>query len=224
MSAIAASGRDVLIIGGRPTVDLLPPEVKAERRSRAMHRWLIFAVVALAIVVALGVGAAFARNITAQLSYAVAQQHTLELTKSESKYADVFAVKSLIATGQEAQHVVGAPEVDWQGTQAAVVANLPAGTTVKSVAVEQGTPMTEYIQAPVALQAARIATVTLTLSNPGFVPAADFLDGAARVPGYVDAQVTNVEQKGEGDGYETTLIVHLGDAALTNRFVPKEVK
>ncbi|TFW00122.1 hypothetical protein [Orlajensenia leifsoniae] len=224
MSAVTVGtgGKGGLTIGGMPTVDLLPLEVRAGRKSRTLRRWLIIGVIVIFAVVALAIAAAFARNLTAQLSYAVAQERTIELTKDEAEFADVFAVKQLISTGQEAQHVVGASEIDWQAQLASIVANLPANSAISTVAIEQGTPMAQYAQAPIPMQNPRIATISFTVDNPGYVPSADMLDGMTRVVGYADAQAVSVSRADETSGYKTQIVLHLDTPALTNRFTPKE--
>lgn len=222
MSAVAASGRDVLVIGGLPSVDLLPPEVRAYRKSKAMHRWVIIALVGLIAVVALAVAAAFAGSVSAQLAYVTAQDRTAQLVAQQKQFAEVFAVRQAITAGQEAQRVAGSTEIDWQAVNANIQANLPAGSGIAQISVAQGTPMAPLAAQSAALQNPHIATATFTVASPAFISAADLIDGMTRVPGYVDAWVTSSAKAGEGEGFQTQVVLDLGAAALTGRFTPKE--
>ena len=97
----------VVVVGGVPVVDLLPPEVRAERRAGVAVRRTWFGVAGAAAVVAIAVGAATASGIQAQGDLQAAQAETQQQLLEQGKYTEVRDVQSDIERLSAAQVVGG---------------------------------------------------------------------------------------------------------------------
>ena len=67
------------VVGGLPRVDLLPPEVRAERRGGVAVRRAWMGVIGAAAVVGIAVGGATLRSMEAQDELIAAQADTQQL-------------------------------------------------------------------------------------------------------------------------------------------------
>jgi len=207
-------------VGGLPRVDLLPPEVRAERRSGVAVRRAWMGVVAAAAVVGIAVGGATLRSMEAQDELLAAQSDTQQLLLEQGKYTEVRNTQSEIELLSAAQAVAGATEIAWPSYLAQIQATLPAGVTVSTINIDQASPIAEYAQAATPLQGARIGTVTFTAQSETLPSVPDWLDGLATLPGYTDATPGTVTLA-EGV-YEATVIMHIDQRAFSNRFAPTE--
>ena len=208
------------VVGGLPRVDLLPPEVRAERRSGVTVRRAWMGVVGAAAIAGIAIGGATLRSIEAQDELMAAQADTQQLLLEQGKYSDVRDLKTEITKLAAAQAVAGSTEIAWPSYLAQIEATLPAGVTVSTITIDQASPVAEYAQSDNSLQAPRIGTVMFTAQSVTLPSVPDWLDGLATLPGYTDATPGTVDLK---DGfYEASVTMHIDQRAFSNRFAPTE--
>lgn len=208
------------VVGGLPRVDLLPPEVRAERRSGVAVRRAWMGVVGVAAIAGIAVGGATLRSMEAQDALLSAQADTQQLLLEQGRYTEVRDVKNEITLLSAAQAVGGATEIAWPSYLAQIQATLPAGVTISSITIDQASPIEDYTQADTPLQGARIGTVTFTAQSETLPSVPDWLDGLTALPGYTDATPGTVSL--EEDVYEATVIMHIDQRAFSNRFALTE--
>lgn len=209
---------DRLVIGGDQRVDLLPPEVRSERRGQQQRRRLTLGVIGIAVVVALGVVASTTLAMTAQSNLADEQARTATLLTEQGRYFEVRALQNQIALAEAAQQVGAATEIDWKSYLNAVQNTLPSSVAISTVQLDSATPLTTYTQATAPLQGLRVATVSFTATSlvlpdiPAWLSALGTLDGFAdALPGSVSLdQITGI--------YTVTITMHVNDSAFAHRF------
>jgi Tfp pilus assembly protein PilN len=208
------------VVGGLPRVDLLPPEVRAERRGGVAVRRAWMGVIGAAAVAGIAVGAATLQSMEAQDELMVAQSETQQLLMEQGKYTEVRETKSEITLLTAAQAVAGATEIAWPSYLAQIQATLPPGVAVSTISIDQATPTADYAQSETPLQGARIGTVTFSARSDALPSVPDWLDGLATLPGYTDATPGTVTL--EEGVYEATVTMHIDQRAFSNRFAPTE--
>lgn len=210
------AAKDVIVIGGVPRVDLLPPEVRAERRAGVAVRRTWFGVVGAAAVVALAVGATVALNITAQADLLGAQAETQSLLVEQGKYTEVRDVQRDIDRLMAAQAVGGSTEIIWRDFLTDLQGTLPPGVVVSTITLDQATPIETYAQGDAPLQGARVGTLTFTATSATLPSVPDWLDGLATLPGYTDATPGTVTL--EEGVYDATVTMHIDQRAFSGRY------
>ena len=208
---------DELIIGGEPRADLLPPEVKAGLRGKALQRGLLVAVVAVVVLVAGVVGVATWQAMQGQASLLAAQSRTAELLTEQSQYLEVRQVQDAVATTIAAQQVGGSTEIDWKDYLQRVRAVLPSNVGIDSVTIDAATPLAPYGQATAPLQDVRVATLTLLVTSPTLPGVPDWLRGLRELPGYADASPSAITLTETG-AYQVSVTLHINDEAYSGRF------
>ncbi|MET1019149.1 MAG: hypothetical protein ABWX62_04115, partial [Microterricola sp.] len=92
MSTIA-QGRDTLVIGGIPSVDLMPPEVRAQKAGKILRGRLGLGVALIAVVTIAGVAFASFTAINAGVAHAAAQATTVGLLAQQNQYSAARAAQ-----------------------------------------------------------------------------------------------------------------------------------
>lgn len=209
-----------LVVGGTPSADLLPPEVRAARRSRSIRRGVVAAAVMVLVVAGAGAAAAKAQSLVAQVELAAGEARTIQLLQEQAAFSEVTAVQDEIGERAAARAVATSQEIIWQPVLAELRGMLPEGTVLVEAAVDGATPMLAYGQPVAPLQGPRLATVTLrTLGvDPAAAPA--ILDRLSEIDGFVDGHVP-LRQGVEGAA-ETRFVLHLDGGALAGRFPAPE--
>lgn len=206
-----------LIIGGEPRADLLPPEVKAGLRGKALHRGLLMAVVAVVVLVVGGVGVATWQTMQGQARLLAAQSQTAEPLNEQAQYLEVRQVQDAVATTIAAQQVGGSTEIDWKNYLQRVQAVLPEDADIDSVTIDAATPVAPYAQATAPLQESRVATLTLLVTSPTLPEVPDWLRGLTALPGYADATPGTITRTETG-AYQVSVTLHINDEAYSGRF------
>lgn len=212
-----ASASDALVIGGEPRVDLLPPEVKVRQKSRALRRGLAAAVVGVVVLVGVGVAAASWEAVRSQAALTGAQSRTAELLTEQTKYVKVRQVQNEVDAALTARQVGASTEVDWKAYLHKIRAILPADVTIDTVGVDAASPLAPYEQATVPLQAARVATLTISLTSPNLPTVPEWLEAMKALPGYADATPGSISLS-DADTYQVDLTLHINEGAYSNRF------
>lgn len=214
-------GKDTgITVGGAPRVDLLPPEVRADRRAAGLARRAWAGVVVVAFVVAIGSGAALLQRMNDEDSLLMAQGETQSLLTQQQQYAEVRKVQKDVALIGAAQKVGGSTDIDWPAYLEKIQATLPVGVTIVGVSLDQASPLAAYEQATAALQSSRVATVTIQVTSPELPSVTDILEGLATLPGFADAQPGSINL--ENGIYKADITMHLDAAVLSGRFDTQE--
>lgn len=213
-------GKDTgITVGGAPRVDLLPPEVRAERRTAALTRRAWAGVLVIGVLAAIGSGAAFLQRVQAEDSLMMAQSETQSLLMSQTKYADLKATQAKVDVSTGAQKVGGSTDIDWPTYLEKVQGTLPVGVTIVSVSLDQASPLAAYAQSTAPLQGSRVATLTFQATSPTLPSIPDWLNGLATLPGFADAQPGSVAL--EEGSYTADITMHITADALSGRFDQK---
>ncbi|WP_423922085.1 hypothetical protein ACPEEZ_02040 [Frigoribacterium sp. 2-23] len=206
----------VLAVGGAPRVDLLPPEVRAERRAGVTVRRMWMGVVAVAAAVAIAIGAASLHAVQAKSDLNTAQGETQSLLLEQGKYQEVRNTQNEVDLISAAQAVGGASEIAWPDFLGKIQATLPNGVVVVTITIDQMSPLLAYQQPTAPLQGARVATVTFTAESVTLPSVPDWLDGLTTLPGYVDAAPGSVSL--EEGVYKADVTMHINEKAFSNRY------
>ena len=123
----------LLVVGGDPRIDLLPPEVRTIRKIRIIRRRLGVGVF-LVVFVQLG-GTLLAREQANQArnNLGIEQRLTTSLLQQTQQYRDIVNVQSKIALVQAAQQVGISTEVNWEKILTALQLTLPSHLTISSI-------------------------------------------------------------------------------------------
>lgn len=211
--------QETLVIGGEPRVDLLPLEVRKERKAKVMRRRLGLAAVGVLAIVLVGSAAATALSMQAQTRLSDEQARTADLLAEQSKYIEVRDVQDQVTLVQAAQQVGASTEIDWKKYLESVQATLPAGVTIDSVSIDSASPMAIYDQPTTPLQGARVATVSFTATSAILPDVPTWLKALAKLPGYADALPSSANLDAATDTYKVNITMHVNDVAFSQRFV-----
>lgn len=211
--------KGVAEIGGVPRVDLLPLEVRAERRASVNVRRAWLGVVGVAVLAGIATGAATLSSMRAQDDLALSQADTASLSAEQAKFSKVKVVENQTNQIEAAQQVGGGTDIDWNSYLTKFQATLPAGTTIKSVAVDSASAVTPYTQSAAALQGVRIGTVTVTVESSTLPSVPKLLTSLTSLPGYVDATPGTVTAT--DNVYTANIVMHINEGAYSGRYTTK---
>jgi ABC-type dipeptide/oligopeptide/nickel transport system permease component len=216
-----ASKNSDMIIGGESRVDLLPQELRVERKGKVVRRRLGFLVILVAVVV-VGISALVrAQAVQAKFDLSIAQANAQSIVAEERKYVEVQNIQKQAGTILAAQQVGTSTEINWKDYLNSVRATLPASVTLGSVSIDSATPFASYAQASAPLQGERIATLSFTAISSTLPQVPKWLLALATLPGYADANPGSVNRT-ESGSYSVNITMHINQAAFAHRFT-KEV-
>lgn len=206
-----------LVVGGESRVDLLPKEVRLQRKGKIVRRRLNFFVV-LTVIIVFGVTLlAYALAQQAQRNLAIEQANTQFLLMQQRKYVEVRQVQKEVDIIQAAEQVGTATEINWEQYLTSVQATLPPNVTLDTINIDSATPFAAYTQATAPLQGARIATLSFTAKSSTLPQVPAWLDALTSLPGYADASPGSVTRNQSG-AYSVNITMHINERAFTNRF------
>jgi Tfp pilus assembly protein PilN len=207
-----------LVVGGSPRVNLLPPEVHAERRDAVLRRRLGMAVLGVVVVTVLGVGAATLNSSAALTRYDEARDDTTSLLSQQGKYIEVRLLAQRLDELQEARQTGSATEILWRDFLDNIRLSLPGGVVMETVLVSAANPVVALAQPTAPLQGPRTVTVVFTGTSTTVPDSAAWLRGMENVTGYVDASVDSISRDDETQLYSTSITLHLDERAFSGRF------
>lgn len=211
---------ETLIIGGEARVDLLPPEVHAERRAKVVRRRLVLGVLLTLALVAGGTAAASLDALQAQAQLSADQVKGQALLLQQQKYVEVRKVQTEVKLIQAAEQVGTSTEIDWRKYLIAVQSTLPANVTIDTVKIDSATPLAPYAQSTVPLQGVRVATLSFTAKSATLPQVPAWLDALTTLPGFADAS-PGLVTRDRGGAYSVNITMHIDQRAFTNRFAAK---
>jgi hypothetical protein len=204
----------VIVVGGLPTVSLLPGELRDAARGRTVRRALI-AGVAVAVIVMGGLTAgATALSGMAQTRLDAANANTQTLINQLGKFRDVQALQQNIVLGNAAVKVGASTEIDWQAQLDAVQAEMPAGYTITGVQADSASAVLDYPQGTGPLDQPRAASLLITVATSDITRLPPWLRKLRSIPAYADMTASvNAE---DDNAYVVQLVLHLSPKALTS--------
>lgn len=212
-----AAATDELVIGGEPRVDLLPPSIKAKKKSKAQRKVLAAAVLAVVVLMGGGIAAASWQASRSEMKLAAAQQRATELLAEQLTYADLRHVQDEVDRTGTARQVGASTEVDWKTYFDGIRALLPGDVTIDTISVDSESPLAPYQQPTVPLQAERVATLEIGLTSPSLPTVPEWLVGLKSLPGYADGTPGSISRSDTGT-YQVNLTLHINQGAYSNRF------
>jgi hypothetical protein len=216
---MSASTKDeAVVIGGEPRVDLLPPEVRKERKAKVMRRRLGLGVVGVVIVMVAATGGATLLAAQDQAELVSEQGRTAELLVEQGKFIEVRKVQEQVGLVEAAQQVGVSTEIDWKKYLESVQATLPASVSIDAVTVDSASPLAIYDQPTAPLQGSRVATVSFTAKSGTLPDVPTWLTALATLPGYADALPGSVNLDAATSTYTVNITMHINDAAFSKRF------
>ncbi|TFB73665.1 hypothetical protein E3O06_07475 [Cryobacterium glaciale] len=210
-----------LILGGEPRADLLPPELKARRAGRALHRALTIALVGIVVIMGASIGSVSLKAAINQNDLAAAKMRTDEILMETTTYAEVSQVQDQYNTTLAVRGLGLSTEVDWKSYLADIRLILPADVNIGTVSVTTASPWTAFAQSEVPLMQPRTASLALELTSSGLPTVPQWLVGLRDLPGYADASPGSISRSEDGS-YVVSLALNINASALTNRFAVKE--
>ncbi len=219
---VPAARQDGLAIGAEPRVDLLPPEVRAERRNARTRRGFGWGVLAVLLVALVAAGGAFSVNVVSQAELLAARTETTSLLAQQQKFASVRDMQKQVALAQAAQQAGASTEIDWKAFLDQVGAAQPSGLTLTSVAVDSVSPIAIYQQSTDPLQGPRIGTVTVVGTSAALPNVPAWVAVLQKIPGVVDVVPGTVTLDEVNNVYKATLTIHVSDSLYLKRFEPKD--
>lgn len=205
-----------------PQVDLLPPEVRANRRLSRTKRLLALCILATVLIGALGWVYALFTLRGATAAVADAQKETDRLTAQQAQYADVPRIQSQLDKTQNALGAATAAEVLWKPYLEALRAVTPAQFSYDTLTITMSSdPSTPTSADP--LQAPSIGQVVFTGRSATTTDLAAWMDAVRTIPGLSDPWFTQASLSDENgvSYYQVSGTVQVTDAALAHRFAQK---
>lgn len=213
-------GTQGLVLGAVPRASLLPPELKAEEKAKAVRRRLVAVVILVVVVVVGGYAFSAVSAEVAQQRLAAANQRTTELLAEQGEYIEVRQLAGQVSAAEEARTVAMSTDVDWAGFIALVDAGLiSVGASVAKVETVTSTPITPFGPPAVLLEKERVAEIKFTGVSPTLPVVAQWLRALETLPGFADASFSRVELA-EG-GYTMQVTLHVDSGVYSNRFAPE---
>lgn len=204
----------VIVVGGLPTVSLLPREFLTAARGKTLRRAMVGAV-ALAAVIALAATALAATNASmAQQQLDAANAQSQALVAQLAKFSDVQQLQKSVQVGQAAVKVGASTEIDWQAQVEDIERDMPAGYSVVSINGDSANVILGYQQGTTPLEQPRAATIVLQVTSPTVTELPVWLRKLRSIPAYADATATFGHD--EQAGYTEQITVHLSPKALVN--------
>lgn len=199
-----------------PRVNLLPPEISANRQLRGTQRWLAAGVVATLLLG--GAATAWAQRDAdaAQNELTDAQSVTGDLNRQKAQYAEVPKINAQIDEAETLRASAMATHVRWYEYMNDLAQATPTEVTLTAVNVTVAGAATAG--APAAsndpLAPAGIGAISFEATSTRWPDVAAWLESMNAVPGFANSYVSQVQREG-GPGYPvkfTGSVTITGDA------------
>lgn len=204
--------RPEFIVGGLPTVSLLPREFKAAARGKSIRRAFVAGVVVAVVIAGGATAGATALAGAAQARLDASNATTQRLIGQLSGFRDVQALQQDIAIGNAAVTVGTSTEIDWQKQIDAIESDMPSGWTVTTIQADSATPVTTYPQGSTPLDRPRAASLQMGITTNDITAVGPWLRKLRDIPSYADATASVVSD--DTAGYTIQLTIHLSPKAL----------
>lgn len=170
-----------------PRVNLLPPEILAERRLRRTQAGLAAVVLATTGAVVVGFVVATASAGAAQSDLDTANATTTTLLAEQTKYAEVPQVLAQVDAAQAARATAMQTDVLWYDYLSHMAASYPKDIWLDDVTMTASAPAAAAVVDPTGLTHPGVATITINGTARRHSDVADWLDVLTATPGFDDA-------------------------------------
>lgn len=208
-----------LVLGGMPRVHLLPREVGAGQKIRALRRRLLAGLVIVVIVAILATVGATLALFTSNAQLANEQSRSSLLAASRVKYSSVTTLQGQVDQIVTAQPLADAGEILWAPYLQQIQSTLPAGTTITAFTASTASTTSPSTTVTDTFIPRHIAEVKITADSPQ-QPISDWLDNLAKVKGVVAATPGSVTRVDETGHYTVEVDLLVNSDALSQRFTP----
>jgi hypothetical protein len=212
----------VLVVGGAPRADLLPPEVKAAEKARGQRRWLALIVVLAVAVVVTGNLLAWLNATGSEIRLEEANERTASILLEQQKYSEARVLSDRVALAEDARVAALATEIDWKGYLDRVQSSLPAGTALTEVTATIAEPAAQAEEEAKPLGASSVAGIDFVATSSTLPDVSQWIDNLGALPGFVGAAPGSISLNDDGT-YRVAIAMRMNDMALANRFVEIEV-
>ncbi|MDR1151650.1 MAG: pilus assembly protein PilM [Bifidobacteriaceae bacterium] len=197
-----------------PGVNLLPPAVTERRRLRELRRRLGAGLGAIVLVLAIVMATAVGGRTAAEAELASLRAEQDSLRDARAAFAEVIDVRAEVSRTRDAVITAMGYEVEWVPVIDAILAVLPEGGSLTSIALRATAPSRPAPPNPNVLGAPSIGSVVFTVTVPTLPDAAAWLDSLNAIPGFMDATYTTatLQDIGATDARET-------DAPPVDRYI-----
>ncbi|QCB93641.1 fimbrial assembly protein [Cellulomonas shaoxiangyii] len=205
-----------------PQVNLLPPEVSAERGLRKVKRWALLSLLLVVLVVGLAYVMSAFQLAAARNDLTVAQADTVRLQGRLHELAEVPRVMGALDTARSARELVTSTEVLWKPYLDQVRAALPADAAIQTLQTQGATPVVSAVPPGDPLQTQSLGQISFTATTVTVPDAAALADALAAIPGLTDPRIQSMVLQSDEDnpGYLLTGTVQYGESALAGRYAP----
>ena len=206
-----------------PRVNLMPPEIEAERGFKKVQVGLAALTIAVAGLVVGGFvwSAAIASDEQAKLD--AEAQRTQVLTAEQAEYAEVPLVMGQVESAQSAQATAMATDVLWYEYLERLSASYPKNVFLKDMSIAVTPPVTDPSAVAVTGQSSAIGLITFNGTGLVHDDVAAWLDALDTIEGFQNPTYS-VATRTDLDGttvVDFTSTVEVGPEALSLRFEPK---
>lgn len=208
------AGRNQLPIGGAPRVDLLPPDLRAQRAGRRARDGALVMILIAALVLLAGMGGAWwLQKLSTDLRDA-AQATTEDLTARQAQFAEVNGVLADIRTSETALDRARATDILWASVLVDLQGTLPPGARVTELTIQAPAPATPLSPATDVLQGERAATVSFKALATNAPDASAWMRAVEQIGGvvFVAPRVTQVLE--DQPGYTVEMVFDLSSERL----------
>ena len=204
--------------------NLIPPEVLQARRVRAVRKLVAYGLCVLLVIAAVGYGFAWYRSRQAAEVLAAEQSRTSQLLAQQKRYADVTLLQGSVAGVRTQLSQLLASDVDVSAVVAAILLQLPPGTSVTQLAVTMsppaggpttGTP-TSGSGALDTSGRRHIGLVTITGQAPRVSDVSTLVDRLSALPGFIDPYPTSNTTNDKGALF--TVQFTINDRLFSHRY------
>ncbi|GAB4067624.1 hypothetical protein GCM10028777_24180 [Angustibacter speluncae] len=207
-----------------PRVNLLPPEILAERRLRRTQLGLAAVVLAVTGLVAGGFVLSAASVAQAEDALADEQSVTNDLLAEQAKYSEVPKVIAEVEAAQAGRETAMSSDVLWFDYLSHLSASYPENVWVKDLTVTAAPASATAVPDPTGLVTPGIATISVSGTARSHDDVAAWLDVLDATPGFADATYSVAAR----NDIETTALVDFSSTvtvtedALSHRFESKD--
>lgn len=217
MSKRDKSETGVLVYGGIPRANLMPPEVGMRRRESARRRSLIALSALVVVAVVAGVVASFLYAAAAEQRLADERRITDQLLQTQLEFTEVTQVRADLQTILDLRTQLASVEVLWADALAPYLEALGDDVEVSAVSVLSDQPAQPPLGVTGPLRQPRVATVNLTVTTPRTPEPWIWFREWEKVSTFADASIGRVTLN-DVDGYDVVLTINLNAEALSQRF------
>jgi hypothetical protein len=212
----AARNDGMLVVGGVPRAELLPPELEIVKKLRSQRRGIVtLGVLVIAAVIA-GYGLATFFDTVGQVQLDAANKTSDDLIAEQGKFVEVQQLQQQVAAAKAAQAVGTSTEVDWKFLVEQILGTQVGDLKVDGFIMSGATPTTPFEESTVPLDHTRVSELSLTVHTGKPSSTADWLAQLATLTGFADARIDSITE--DGGRYNIKATVHLNDLIFTKRF------